>query len=78
MMGRTVTATEANQQISAIMREVRAGETVTVTSRGKPILHMVPADAKKNRRDLSALWAYMDSHPPTVIGPWKREDLYDR
>jgi prevent-host-death family protein len=77
-MSRTVTATEANQHISEIMREVRAGETVTVTSRGKPILHMVPADSKKKRRDLSSLWAYMDSHPPMVIGPWKREDLYDR
>ena len=73
-----MTATEVNQHISKIMRDVSAGETVTVTSRGKPILHMVPADAKKKPRDLSALWAYMDANPPIVVGPWKREDLYDR
>jgi prevent-host-death family protein len=78
-MTRTVTATEANQHISEIMREVRAGETVTVTSRGKPILHMVPAEKPLRKKpDWDALWAKMDEMNGIVIGPWTRDELYDR
>jgi prevent-host-death family protein len=78
-MSKTVTATEANQRISEIMREVRAGETVTVTSRGKPILHMVPAEQEpKKKTDWDALWAKMDKMNQIVVGPWTRDELYDR
>jgi prevent-host-death family protein len=78
-MSRTVTATEANQRISEIMRDVRAGETVTVTSRGKAILHMVPAETQPRKKpDWDALWARMDELNGIVTGPWTRDELYDR
>jgi prevent-host-death family protein len=78
-MSRTVTATEVNQHISEIMREVRAGETVTVTSRGKPILHMIPAGKQSSKKpDWEALWARMDEMNRIVTGPWTRDELYDR
>ncbi len=78
-MSRTVTATEANQHISEIMREVRGGKTVTVTSRGKPILHMIPAEQQPRKKpDWETLWARMDEMNQIVTGPWTRDELYDR
>lgn len=76
-MDRIVTATEANQHFAEVLREVAAGESVTVTSRGKPVARIVPPEGKKVR-DWQKLWDYMDSQNRIVIGPWKREDLYER
>ena len=76
-MDRIVTATEANQHFAEVLRDVAAGESVTVTSRGKPVARIVPPEGKKVR-NLQKLLDYMDAHPPVVVGPWKREDLYDR
>ena len=41
---RNVTATEANRQFSALLREVVAGETIVVTSHGRPVAKLVPFD----------------------------------
>jgi prevent-host-death family protein len=76
-MDRIVTATEANQHFAEVLRDVAAGESVTVTSHGKPVARIIPPEPKK-ARNLQKLFDYMDAHPPTVIGSWKREDLYDR
>ena len=38
-----VTAAEANRQFSAVLREVAQGESVLVTSRGKPVATIMPA-----------------------------------
>jgi prevent-host-death family protein len=77
-MDRIVTATEANQHFSEILREVGAGDSVTVTSRGKPVARIVPADAEKKGSDLTKLMAFMKDQPVKVIGPWTRDELYDR
>jgi prevent-host-death family protein len=77
-MDKFVSSTEANQHFAEVLRDVAAGESVTVTSRGKAVAHIIPADANKKKRDIGKLLAYMKSQTPVVIGPWKREDLYDR
>jgi prevent-host-death family protein len=77
-MDRIVTATEANQHFSEILREVSAGDSVTVTSRGKPVARIVPADNEKKGSDLTKLMAFMKDQPVKVIGPWTRDELYDR
>lgn len=48
---------EAKAQLSAIIELVEAGETVTITKRGKPVVKMVPANALpiKPRMDLEEL-----------------------
>jgi prevent-host-death family protein len=48
---------EAKAQLSAIIEMVEAGETVTITKRGKPVVKMVPANALpiKPRMDLEEL-----------------------
>jgi prevent-host-death family protein len=76
-MDKYVSATEANQHFAEVLRDVAAGESVTVTSRGKAVAKISPPDAEK-KRDISKLLEFMKSNPPVVIGPWTRDELYDR
>jgi prevent-host-death family protein len=78
-MDRVITATEANQRFSEVLREVAEGESFTVTSRGKPVARVTPVsiDADERRRRQRALLEFLRSQPPIKIKPWKREDLYD-
>ena len=48
---------EAKAQLSAIIEMVEAGETVTITKRGKPVVKMIPANALpiKPKMDLEEL-----------------------
>ncbi len=79
-MDRHVTATEANQRFSELLREVGAGESFTITSRGKPVAEITPPKSRKrpSKEDLAALWKSMDEMPDIVMGPWTRDELYDR
>lgn len=77
---KTVSAAEANRQFSRILREVSAGETVTVTSRGKPVAQIMPFDNQALTREEAkkALFARLDSQPALNIPiTWTRDDLYD-
>lgn len=61
-----VTLTELNQHTSAIVREViERGESVTVTMRGRPVLHLVPAAAATDD-PVAALVAAGKASPPRV------------
>lgn len=81
----TVSAAEANRSFSKLLRAVKEGANVTVTSHGEPIAEIVPISRSKhdeNRRQMRAAWeelrARLDKTEPLVIGPWTRDDLYDR
>lgn len=39
---RAVTASEARQQLTALLDAVEAGEEVTITRRGRPVARLVP------------------------------------
>jgi prevent-host-death family protein len=56
---------EAKAQLSAIIEMVEAGETVTITKRGKPVVKMVPANALpiKPKMDLEELRRFRESMP---------------
>jgi prevent-host-death family protein len=77
-MDKYITATEANQNLSGVLRDVAAGTTYTVTSRGKPVAQIKPTTKKQKGRDLTELIEYMKSQPIRVVGPWTREELYER
>jgi prevent-host-death family protein len=77
-MDKYISATEANQRFSELLRDVSEGESYTVTSRGKPVARMVPAGKKQTKAGLEEYYAKCDARGPIVTGPWKREDLYDR
>ena len=78
-MGNTVSAADANRDFSKLLRDVRNGESVVITSHGKPIAKIIPfaydavrAAAKK------VLLARLRSQPAIDIGPWTRDELYER
>ena len=49
-MERSVSAREANQQFSRILRDVEAGAEILVTRRGQPVARIVPAAPSRERR----------------------------
>ncbi len=79
----TVSAAEANRSFSKLLRHAREGGRVTITSHGKPVAELGPAqsdiEAQEKRRQAIARmrerWAQSE---PIVIGPWTRDELYDR
>jgi prevent-host-death family protein len=60
---------EAKAQLSAIIEMVEAGETVTITKRGKPVVKMVPANALpiKPKMDLEELRRFRATIPSLKI-----------
>jgi prevent-host-death family protein len=77
-MDRYVTATEANQNFSKMLRDVRAGYNVIVTSRGRPVAKLSASDPAPDKKSTEDFLAWLRSRPPVNAGPWKREDLYER
>lgn len=79
----TVTATEANRSFSKLLRAVERGEKVEITSHGRKIAVLAPAEdeATRRARQMAALeklqqrWANREF---VVVGPWTRDDLNAR
>jgi prevent-host-death family protein len=76
-MDRPITASEANQRFSEMLREVANGESFTVTSRGRPVARVVPVEHQDQKRKIEKLLEYLRTLPVRTTGPWKREDLYE-
>lgn len=77
-----VSAAEANRQFSKLLRAAREGRRVTITSHGEPVAELGPASEaaaklEKRRAAHRALMAHLKEIQPIIIGPWKREDLYE-
>jgi prevent-host-death family protein len=77
---KTVPAAEANRRFSRLLRDVRGGRTVLITSHGRPVASMAPvggaaAVASAARR---ALFDRLESEPMAKAGRWTRDDLYKR
>lgn len=80
---KTISAADANRHFSKLLRDVKAGETVIVTSRGEPVARIEPArpeDCEKARREaaFAKLMARLRSQPAMNIPiTWTRDELYD-
>lgn len=79
-MDNAVSAAEANRSFSHLLREVRGGASFIVTAHGKPVARIVPCEPADAARATarSALLQRLRNQPVTDIGPWKRDDLYER
>ena len=44
---REVAATEARIHLAQLLRSVECGETIAITRHGRPIAHLVPAEAQE-------------------------------
>ena len=79
-MDRPVSAADANRSFSQILRDVRDGASFVVTAHGKPVARIVPfkpaSDARLAARD--ALFKRVDAQPTLNLGPWTRDELYER
>jgi prevent-host-death family protein len=83
-MQKSVSAREANQQFSRILRDVEAGVEVLVTRRGRPVAQIVPAQAAGGRQLTPEQEA---AHARTMArlskgwdlggGKFNRDELYD-
>lgn len=79
-----VTAAEANRNFSRLLRGVREGQSYVVTAHGRPVAKLVPAEedaASRSAVRAAAKRALLDrlrSQPVIDIGPWTRDELYER
>ena len=78
-MEKFVSAADANRQFSEILRSVKSGSSVVVTSYGKPVARITPfvehERAGENAR--SALFSRLRNQKAGKAGRWTREELYD-
>ncbi|HYZ25102.1 MAG TPA: type II toxin-antitoxin system prevent-host-death family antitoxin [Rhodopila sp.] len=79
-MDAAVSAAEANRSFSHLLREVRGGASFVVTSHGAPVARIVPCERTDTARSdaRAALLQRLRSQPATDIGPWRRDELYER
>jgi prevent-host-death family protein len=75
----TVPAADANRRFSSLLREVRAGRTIVITSHGRAVAKLVPAGARSERasRARGALVTRLRAQPTTRTSRWTRDELYD-
>ena len=79
-MDEAITAADANRRFSSLLRRVREGRSVVVTSHGKPIARIVPLSERDERTTegaRAALLARLRSEPVANIGRWTRVELYE-
>lgn len=78
-MEEAVSAADANRRFSLLLRGVREGRSYVVTSHGKPVARLVPA----NKNDevaasaRAALLSRLERQPVVHAGRWTRDELYE-
>ena len=75
--GKGYSGNRGESPILRILRQVAEGDTFTVTSHGRPIARIVPAEARGSEAGKQRLLEYLRNQPTMEIGPFKREELYD-
>lgn len=78
-MEKAVSAADANRKFSLILRGVREGNSYVVTSHGRPVARIVPADKRESvvSGARAALLSRLERQPVVSAGRWTREDLYE-
>jgi len=78
----TVTAAEANRNFSRLLRGVREGQSYVVTAHGRRVAKLVPAEddtaTRARKIAFEALMQRVKSQPAIDVGPWTRDELYER
>lgn len=79
-MDKLVSAADANRNFSRLLRTVRDdGRRYVVTSHGKPVAKIVPADERDQAAEAAtmALLARLRRQRTIRIGKWTRNELYE-
>ena len=79
----TMTATEANRSFSRLLDAVKRGERVEITSHGRKIAVLSPAELPGPTRaqrlaSLEVLKERWAKQPHITVGPWNRDELNAR
>lgn len=79
-MDKPVTSADANRRFSELLRGVRDGESYVVTAHGRPVARLSPVEGESRVRNAARdlLFARLSRQPATEIGPWTRDELYER
>jgi prevent-host-death family protein len=80
-MEKSLPAAEANRKFSLLLRGVREGHSYVVTSHGKPVARIVPAD-ERHRQGVAAgardvLLARLKKQAVVKAKRWTRDELYE-
>lgn len=75
-----ISAADANREFSALLRQVREGQSFVVTSHGRPVARIIPF---RPEHDVStaaraALLERLKLAPVRAAGRWTRDELYER
>ncbi|QIG48557.1 type II toxin-antitoxin system Phd/YefM family antitoxin [Nordella sp. HKS 07] len=78
-MDEAVSAADANRKFSLLLRRVREGHSYVVTSHGRPVARIVPANEHEITLSgaRSALLSRLEAQPPISAGRWTRDELYE-
>jgi prevent-host-death family protein len=78
-MNKVVSAADANRRFSELLQRVKKGESVIVTSHGKPVAKISPVieDGRAAESARSALFARLRRERVVNAGRWTRDELYD-
>jgi len=78
-MNREISAAEANRRFSELLRAVKMGHSVVVTSHGKPVAKIMPVaeDGRAAEQARAALFARLRKARAVNAGRWTRGELYD-
>jgi prevent-host-death family protein len=78
-MNKPVSAADANRRFSELLRTVKRGRSVVVTSHGKPVAKISPVveDNRVAEGARSALFARLRRERAVNAGHWTRDELYD-
>jgi len=78
-MDEAVSAAEANRTFSLILPRVREGRSYVVTSRGRPVVRIVPVDTRERvvSGARAALLSRLERQPVVHAGRWSRDELYE-
>jgi prevent-host-death family protein len=74
-----VSAADANRRFSELLRVVKRGRSVLVTSHGKPVARIVPAadDDRTQGTARSMLLSRLRRERVVTVGRWSRDELYE-
>ncbi len=80
-MSKIISLREANQAFSRCIREVEAGEEITITRRGEPVARLVPVRHKRvltpeQEAARARALERMKKGWPIGAGPLDRDELY--
>ena len=78
-MDKAISAADANRRFSELLRAVKKGQSVVVTSHGKPVARISPVVAGERAAEAarSALLARLRTERAVNVGRWRRDELYD-